>query len=85
MRKCIAALAKVGQIVQIHDGRWLFKALLAAKPHQEHVSNINDFVFALLRKLYSTQPSDQADCLPHSRVRYGRGHGVWFKQVLMDV
>ncbi len=44
MRKCIAALAKVGQIVQIHDGRWLFKALLAAKPHQEHVSNINDFV-----------------------------------------
>ncbi len=45
MRKCIAALAKVGQIVQIHDGRWLFKALLAAKPHQEHVSNIDDFVW----------------------------------------
>ncbi len=41
MCKCIAALAKVGQIVQVHDGRWLFKALLAAKPHQEHVSNIN--------------------------------------------
>jgi hypothetical protein len=45
MRKCIAALAKVGQIVQIHDGHWLFKALLAAKPHQEHVSNIDDFVW----------------------------------------
>ena len=33
MQKCIAALEKVGQIVQIHNGRWLFKALLAAKPH----------------------------------------------------
>ncbi len=29
MRKCISALAKVGQIEQIHDGQWLFKALLA--------------------------------------------------------
>jgi hypothetical protein len=46
MRKCIAALAKVlGQIIQIHDGRWLFKALLAAKPHQEHISNIDEFVW----------------------------------------
>jgi hypothetical protein len=45
MRKCIAALAKVGPIVQIHDGCWLFKALLAAKPHQEHVSNIDNFVW----------------------------------------
>jgi hypothetical protein len=32
MRKSIAALEKVGQISQIHDGAWLFKALLAAKP-----------------------------------------------------
>jgi hypothetical protein len=45
MHKCIAALAKVGQIIQIHDGCWLFKALLAAKPHQEHISNINKFVW----------------------------------------
>ena len=45
MRKCIAVLEKVGQIVQIHDGRWLFKALLAAKPHQEHVSEIEYFVW----------------------------------------
>jgi hypothetical protein len=32
MCKCIAALEMVGQIVQIHDGRWLFKALLATTP-----------------------------------------------------
>jgi len=31
MRRCISALAKVGHIRQITDGRWLFKALLAAK------------------------------------------------------
>ncbi len=45
MRCCIAALAKVGHIRQITDGQWLFKALLAAKPHQESVYNIDDFVW----------------------------------------
>jgi hypothetical protein len=45
MWKCIAALAKVGHIRQITDGSWLFKALLAPKPHQEHVKNIEDFVW----------------------------------------
>ena len=45
MRKSIAALEKVGQIRQIHDGAWLFKALVAPKPHQEHVSNIANFVW----------------------------------------
>ena len=44
MHKCIAALAKIGQIEQIHDGQWLFKALLAPKPHQEHVCDIENFV-----------------------------------------
>jgi hypothetical protein len=44
MQKRIAALEKVGQICQIHGGQWLFKALLAPKPHQEHVSNIKDFI-----------------------------------------
>ncbi len=45
MQKAIAALKKVGQIHQITDGRWLFKALLAPKPHQEHVQNIDNFVW----------------------------------------
>ncbi len=45
MRKSIATLAKVGPIHQIHDGQWLFKALLAAKPHQKHILNIKDFVW----------------------------------------
>jgi hypothetical protein len=46
MQRSIAALAKVGKIRQIHDGQWLFKALLAPKPHQEHVCNIDIFVWA---------------------------------------
>ena len=45
MRKCIAALEKLGQISQVHGGRWMFKALLAPKPHQEHVTDIDDFVW----------------------------------------
>jgi hypothetical protein len=45
MQRSIGALAKVGQIRQIHDGQWLFKALLAPKPQKEHVCNINDFVW----------------------------------------
>jgi hypothetical protein len=45
MRKCIAALAKVGHIVQTTEGEWMFKALLAAKPHQEHIRCIDEFVW----------------------------------------
>jgi hypothetical protein len=45
MQQSIAALAKVGQIRQIHDSQRLFKALLAPKPHQEHVCNIDNFVW----------------------------------------
>jgi hypothetical protein len=44
MRKAVAALEKVGHIRQIHDGHWLFKAVLAPKPHQEHVRHIDEFV-----------------------------------------
>jgi hypothetical protein len=60
MQKSIAALEKVGQIRQIHDGQWLFKALLAPKPHQEHVSNIKDFVW---RFCVNYVPLNQVTCL----------------------
>jgi hypothetical protein len=45
MRRAITALEKVGQIHQITNGHWLFKAFLAPKHHQEHVQNINIFVW----------------------------------------
>jgi hypothetical protein len=45
MCKAMAALKKVGHICQMHDGQWLFKAILAPKPHQEHVRPKEDFVW----------------------------------------
>jgi hypothetical protein len=43
MREQIAVLEKLGHISQIFDGQWLFKALLAPKPHQEHICEILHF------------------------------------------
>jgi hypothetical protein len=60
MRRCIASLAKLGHICQIHDGEWLFKAILARKPHQEHVSNINNFVW---RFCVNYIPLNQVTCI----------------------
>jgi hypothetical protein len=45
MRRAIAAIKKVSQIHQVTNGLWLFKALLAPKPHQEHVQSIDNFVW----------------------------------------
>jgi hypothetical protein len=45
MCKCIVALAKVRHIVQTTDGQWLFEVLLAAKPHQEHIRSIDEFIW----------------------------------------
>jgi hypothetical protein len=45
MRECVAALEKLGHIYQIRDGPWLFKALLAPKPHQEHITCIKKFIW----------------------------------------
>jgi hypothetical protein len=44
MRRAISALQVVGHICQIHDGQWLFKAVLAPEPHQEHIRHIDHFV-----------------------------------------
>jgi hypothetical protein len=45
MQDAIAALEKAGHIQQIHDGCWLFKALLAPKPHQAHARHIDKFIW----------------------------------------
>ncbi len=45
MKRFISSLATLGHVRQIHGGKWLFKALLAPKPHQEHVRHIDDFVW----------------------------------------
>jgi hypothetical protein len=49
-----------GADTQIHDGQWLFKALLAPKTHQEHVSNIEDFIWQFCVNYI---PLNQVTCL----------------------
>jgi hypothetical protein len=88
MRRCIAALAKVGHIRQIHDGEWLFKALLAPKPHQEHVSNIADFVWRfcvnyiplnqVTRPIFYSIPR----CDSAVNLTFGDGQFVWLWDAL---
>ena len=45
IEKAIAKLLELGHIKQIFDGEWISKPLLAAKPHQENVTNIEDFIW----------------------------------------
>jgi hypothetical protein len=46
MHKAVSALKKGGHIRQIHDKRWLFKAVLVPKLHQEHVRHIKVFMWS---------------------------------------
>ena len=45
IEQAIAKLVELKLADQIHDGEWLSKPLLAAKPHQENVTDIADFVW----------------------------------------
>ena len=45
IEKAIAKLCELNHVGPIHDGEWLAKPLLAAKPHQENVTDIADFVW----------------------------------------
>ena len=44
IEKAIAKLVEVGHVGQIHNDEWLSKPLLATKPHQENVTDIEEFV-----------------------------------------
>jgi hypothetical protein len=48
MKRCISLLEKLDHIRQIHGKEWMFKALLAHKPHQEHLRHINYFVWRFM-------------------------------------
>ena len=45
IEKAIAKLVELTHVSPIHDGQWLSKPLLAAKPHQENVTDIANFVW----------------------------------------
>ena len=88
MRKAITALEKVGHIRQIHDGRWLFKAVLAAKPHQEHVGNTNDFVWRFCVNYVPLNSVTRIIAYPISRcdsavfIEFGNGTWLWLFDAL---
>ena len=83
MRKAIAALEKVGHIRQIHDGRWLFKAVLAPKPHQEHVNDIDDFVWRFCVNYVPLNAVTRVIAYPIPRcntavfIEFGTGGWLW--------
>ena len=45
VEKAIHKLLSLKQIRQVFDGKWLSKGLLAPKPHQEGISDIENFVW----------------------------------------
>jgi hypothetical protein len=83
MEKCIAALEKLGHICQIHDGEWLFKALLAPKPHQEGITNIRDFVrrfcvnYIPLNQVTRVIPYPIPRCNPAVFLAFGTASWFW--------
>ena len=83
MRKAIAALKKNGHIHQTHDGRWSFKAVLAAKPHQEHVVDINNFVWRFCVNYVTLNSVTHIIAYPIPRcdsavfIEFGNGTWLW--------
>jgi len=83
MRKAIAGLEQVGHIRQIHDGRWLFKCVLAPKPHQEHVRDINEFVWRFCVNYQPLNSVTRIITYPIPRcdsavfVEFGNGKFLW--------
>ena len=83
MRKAIAGLEQVGHIRQIHNGRWLFKCVLAAKPHQEHVRDINEFVWCFCVNYQPLNSVTRIIAYPIPRcdsavfIEFGNGRFLW--------
>jgi hypothetical protein len=79
MQKAITTLGKVGHIRQMHDGHWLFKAVLAPKPHQERICDINDFVWRFCIVPLNSVTPIIAYPIPRydSAVFIEFGHGNW--------
>lgn len=86
MRDCVAALEKLGHIYEIRDGPWLFKALLAPKPHQEHITCIKKFIWRYCVNYIPLNAITEPIAYPIPRcdaavmLAFGDGEWIW----LMD-
>jgi hypothetical protein len=89
MHCSIAVLEKIGQISQIHDGQWLFKALLAPEPHQEHISDIANFVWQFCMNYFPLNQVTRLIAYPILRcniavkTEFG-GFWMWLYDVIME-
>jgi hypothetical protein len=89
MHKCIAALAKVGYIIQTTEGEWMFKALLAAKPHQEHICCIDEFVWRFCINFIPLNSATKLIAYPIPRCdlavfnEFGQGKWGWMFDALI--
>ncbi len=83
MHKCIAALAKVGHIWQITNGSWLFRALLAPTSRQEHIENIENFVWCFCVNYIPLNSITRVIAYPIPRcntavfVKFSMGRFIW--------
>lgn len=86
MRECVATLEKLGHIYQVRDGPWLFKALLAPKPHQEHITCIKKFIWRYCINYIPLNAITEPIAYPIPRcdaavmLAFGDGEWIW----LMD-
>ena len=83
MQKAITGLKQVGHIRRNHDGRWLFKCVLAPKPHQEHIRDINEFVWRFCVNYQPLNSVTRIIAYPIPRcnsavfVEFGNGKFLW--------
>jgi hypothetical protein len=83
MQKAVVALEKVSHIHQITDGHWFFKAVLAPKPHQEHVRHIQDFVWRFCVNYVPLNSVTRVIAYPIPcwdaavSAEFGTGHWIW--------
>jgi hypothetical protein len=86
MEKTIDRLLSLGHIVPDILSPWGFRITLAPKPHQEHIENIEDYVwrfcvnFILLNKI--TRPAEYPIPRCNDAVIYGFGEATFF--ILLD-
>ena len=77
MQPMIDKLESINQICRVFDSEWLSPALLAPKPHQENVFDINDYIWQLCVNYIWTEPCNENHCLPYSSLRLCIHHIVW--------
>jgi hypothetical protein len=79
----LTVLEKIRHIEQIYGSEWLFKIILAPKPHQEHIYDIADFVWRLCVNFIPLNEVTRVIAFPAVRcdtavgISFGDGEIIW--------